>query len=345
MALYTDTTSLSGTFDRSEKLKTPALFSVAARVKVPQLGAEDTQLSIQLPPKKPAQTSIVFRSFSQPEPVDKKYLKKISSDLQFGEDVVKDRCFHMLPYDQKYLYDVLSLDGIVQPPGKTKIPPGRHDARGSDVRHMPCNLTKSTKSNLKPLKRKIMERAKQMHEDALQKAAIDEEKRKSEVIPEEEDEEEEIKASFFLTEPQLPPPQPSSVRYKPPVPHWELGKPKEDIQSEEKSESTPSHTKVKPKSVTSKTKTLPIVEKKDNLDWDAYVLSKLDKNVATRLVHERTNDPDTKDRLAKLLANNYGKPDLNNFFLDESDAFDSHDLAKTEVETKPKKKWKKKEDS
>jgi hypothetical protein len=61
-----------------------------------------------LPPKKPAHTSIVFRSFSEPEPVDRKYLKKISSDLHFEEDVVKDRCYHMLPYDEKYLYEALT---------------------------------------------------------------------------------------------------------------------------------------------------------------------------------------------------------------------------------------------
>jgi hypothetical protein len=342
MALYTENSSV-GTFDRSEKLRTPALFSCAARVKVPQLGSEDTQFEFHLPPKKPAHTSIVFRSFSEPEPVDRKYLKKISSDLHFEEDVVKDRCYHMLPYDEKYLYEALSLDGIVRPLGRAKIPPGRHDARGADVRHMPCNLTKSSKSHLKPLRRKIMEKAKQMRDDALQKAAIEEEKRKAEAIPEEE-EEEVVKQSFFITEP-LPLPKPSSVRYQPPTPHWEIAKqkavkPPSEIQEQPQ-------TKPAPKSLSTKTKTIIPEEKKDELDWDAYLLSKLDKHIATRLVHEKTTDPDSKERLSKLLEATYGKADLNNFFLDETDLKDiSNEMDKDKKkDNKPKRKWKKQEAS
>lgn len=347
MTLFTETSSV-GTFERSEKLRTPALFSCAARVKVPQLGSEDTQLDLQLPPKKATQTSIVFRSFSQPEPVDRKYLKKISSDLHFGEDVVKERCFHMLPYDEKYLYEALSLDGIVKPPERTRVPPGRHDARGTDVRHMPCNLTKSTKSHLKPLKRKIMEKAKQMHEDALRKAAVDEEIRLAECGPEEE-EEEPIKQSFFITESELPRPQPCAVKYIPPVPHWETPKKAIDKSVAEKQEvqKPPVQTKSGQKSVF-KAKNVMQEEKTDDLDWDAYVLSKLDKNIATRLVHERTADSASKDRLIKLLEAHYGKADLNNFFLDETDLKDISkeiELKEKEKETKPKKKWKKQEAS
>ncbi|XP_052099876.1 HEAT repeat-containing protein 4-like isoform X2 [Mytilus californianus] len=351
MALFADASSLSGTFDRSEKLRTPALFSCAARVKIPQLGAEDSQLSLQLPPKKPAQTSIVFRSFSHPEPVDRRYLKKISSDLHFGEDVVKDRCFHMLPYDEKYLFEALSLDGIVEAPEKAKIPPGRHDSRGTDNRHMPCNLTKSTKSHLKPLKRKIMEKAKQMHDDAIQKAAIDEEKRKAEAIPENEEEEIEVKQSFFITEPQLQPPQPSSVRYIPPAPHWELPK-REEAQPDKKEVKVQPKPKPSTKSVISRvSKGRPIVlEEKKEDDWDAYVLSKLSKNIAQKLVHEGIADPERKERLTKLLETQYGKADLNNFFLDENDILDVHEEMEKkerekEKESKPKKKWKKKEAS
>jgi hypothetical protein len=47
-----------------------------------------------------------------------------------------------------------------------------------------------------------------------------------------------------------------------------------------------------PKSLATKTKTIIPEEKKDELDWDAYLLSKLDKHIATRLVHEKTTDPD-----------------------------------------------------
>jgi hypothetical protein len=121
-----------------------------------------------------------------------------------------------------------------------------------------------------------------MRDDALQKAAIEEEKRKAEAIPEEE-EEEVVKQSFFITEP-LPLPKPSSVRYQPPTPHWQIAKekavkPPSEIQEQPQ-------TKPAPKSLSTKTKTIIPEEKKDELDWDAYLLSKLDKHIATRLVHE-----------------------------------------------------------
>ena len=52
-----------------------------------------------------------YSMINQPEiNINKDYLKKISSDITFNDDVLRDRCFHLLPYDPKYLrYDIVSI--------------------------------------------------------------------------------------------------------------------------------------------------------------------------------------------------------------------------------------------
>ena len=156
---------------RSETMSTPSLFPCADKVKIPQIGAEEKEstldLRLQKTPLAPLPVSTRASLYKQ-----KNYLRRISSDLVFGEDVVRDRCFHMLPYDDKYLYEALDPTDLVDLPPRMKIPPGRHNARHSDVRHMPCNLTISKKPHLKPLKRKIMEKAMEMQRESLRKASI-----------------------------------------------------------------------------------------------------------------------------------------------------------------------------
>lgn len=92
--------------EKSDRVKTPALFPCAAKVKIPQLGSEETNFELKLS-HKPAPSSVIFKSFQAPEPVQRSYLKRISADLSFSEDVVHDRCFHMVPYDRKYLFQAL----------------------------------------------------------------------------------------------------------------------------------------------------------------------------------------------------------------------------------------------
>lgn len=92
--------------EKSDRVKTPALFPCAAKVKIPQLGSEETNFELKLS-HKPAPSSVIFKSFQAPAPVQRSYLKRISADLSFSEDVVHDRCFHMVPYDRKYLFQAL----------------------------------------------------------------------------------------------------------------------------------------------------------------------------------------------------------------------------------------------
>ena len=78
------------------------LFPCASGVTMPQLGAEDAQMRKHL--HKPLTSSLTLKTaHADDTPVDKRYLKKISTEMKFEEDVVKERCFFMMPYDTKYL--------------------------------------------------------------------------------------------------------------------------------------------------------------------------------------------------------------------------------------------------
>ena len=125
-------------------------------------------------PSKPKQkpVSILEPHDNTSAPVEDRYIKKISADLRFSEEVVKEKCFHMLPYDEKYFWEALDIgDLIVKPPaGKLfdRCGGGRHNNRGPDIRHAPCLISNSKKS-LRPMKSDIVQKAILLHQQAVQK--------------------------------------------------------------------------------------------------------------------------------------------------------------------------------
>ena len=81
---------------------TQTLFPCASGVTMPQFGAEDAEIRKHL--RKPEGGRLILKPAPVDDtPVDKRYLKKISTEMKFQEDVVKERCFFMMPYDPKYL--------------------------------------------------------------------------------------------------------------------------------------------------------------------------------------------------------------------------------------------------
>ncbi|XP_062602702.1 HEAT repeat-containing protein 4-like [Saccostrea cucullata] len=316
--------------EKSERVKTPALFPCAAKVKVPQLGSEETDFELKLA-SKPAPTSVIFKSFQAPEPVQRSYLKRISADLRFSEDVVEDRCFHMVPYDTKYLFQALDPYDIVSPPPHAKIPPGRHDARGMDQRHMPCHLTKSYKPHLKPLKRKIMERAREMHKSVIAQS----QDTATEVSSEE---------SFFLTEvsgqkPVSAPPHVQDVKKSVPKEKKKAEEIKPKKRSPRKSASDKS-------TLDTEQEAKEAWEKfcRENYDWDAYTLSKVSSHMSKWVVLEKMPDGPDRDRLKKLVEAWYGKQDSSDLLLESLGELKKEEPAEVKKDAeKPKKKWKKPE--
>ena len=120
----------------------------------------------------------------------------------FNEDVLKERCFHLLPYNTKYLTETLDPGPLVPIPPKANKVQGRHDMRGEDKRHMPCHI-KATKS-LKPIRKKSLHKilpsiknvTEDQNEEKVQLESTEKggESKKTVTIKEE------VKSSVFLTD-------------------------------------------------------------------------------------------------------------------------------------------------
>ena len=121
----------------AHQVKAPLLYPCASRVKMPHVGADESALKHQKPTRlhRP-----VYKSTKGLPDVNEDYIRKISTDISFGEDVVKDRCFHLVPYSDKYFYEALDVSDIITPPPVTTKPIGRHNNRVADKKHLPCHI-------------------------------------------------------------------------------------------------------------------------------------------------------------------------------------------------------------
>ena len=145
-----------------DRTKAPPLFPCANKVHVPHVGADKTSFK----PRRSLNLPRSERKAGLATPgVSKQYIKQISSDLTFSEDVVRDRCFHLLPYDEKYFREALDISDIVSPRPKTKEVMGRCNNRASETKHLPCHIKNRNTHQLQPLKRKILEKALLVNEN------------------------------------------------------------------------------------------------------------------------------------------------------------------------------------
>lgn len=138
------------------RLTHPALFPCADRVSVPQVGADETKLKalnpidlldLGLPFGRPAQVK---------ENWQRNYLKRVSADLVFSNDVIKIHAAHTLPYNRDDIHQTFRSSDVVQRDSKrgTTGPTGRHNPRGADKKHLPCHIKTVSQHHLKPLHRK-----------------------------------------------------------------------------------------------------------------------------------------------------------------------------------------------
>ena len=177
------------------------MFACGSRVKVPQFGDDERTVEFTLQaPRREKTDPLLNKPKSSPNPgVSKSYLQKISADLSFSDDVVEDRCMSMTNYSDKYFRKALDTSDIITPRPKAKYSLTRHNARGADIRHPPCNLQKRVPYKLKPLKRQILEKANDMHKDALQK---EEQLAKKEKVQNQNKDKSEKVNDFFITQVQ-----------------------------------------------------------------------------------------------------------------------------------------------
>ena len=146
---------------QDSKTKGPLFYPCGNKVHLPHVGSDMTDYKVKKvsPPRFPTKQG----SRTTLGPVGKDFVKNIA-DLDFSEDVVRDRCFHMLPYSDKYFHEALDTSDIITPPpvksrNRHSFSGGRYNARGEDKRHMPCHIQKISSHRLKPMKRKILQRS------------------------------------------------------------------------------------------------------------------------------------------------------------------------------------------
>ena len=137
----------------TDRLSRPLLFPCADRVKIPQVGSDETRvkshfnfLSQSLPPT---------RTEDVQGKIHENYVKKISADLLFSEAVIRKHAAHTLPYSKEDLKGTFDASGVVKRKPIKKIGVvGRHNQRGNEKKHAPCHITTVSEHKLKPLQRK-----------------------------------------------------------------------------------------------------------------------------------------------------------------------------------------------
>lgn len=186
-------------------MQPPLLYPCASRVKMPHVGADETTFHAKKTFQSVKQSASKTKPRSPPPAsVSKSYLRKVSTGLAFSEDVIKERSYSSLPYDNKYFSEAIDISGLIPTPPKSKYPTGRHNARGSDSKHLPCHILKRSSHKLKPMKRRILEKALHMHQEAIDKEACKLQK---------EQEEEQSKEQLFLTEVEIQSDKPTPPKH------------------------------------------------------------------------------------------------------------------------------------
>ncbi len=148
----------------SDHVLGPLLYPCANRVQIPQVGCDDVGQKQQQPGNQKLLSASLDRSGS----ASKDLIRNVSVGLSFSEDVVRDRCFHTLPFSNKYFHEALDVSELIpdaRPPGK-RLSGGRHNASGTDRRHMPC-IEKPGSHRLAPLKGPVAKKASQLHQEAV----------------------------------------------------------------------------------------------------------------------------------------------------------------------------------
>ena len=333
---------MAAKFNRTDTIMDRALlFPCAAGVQVPQIGAEDSKVKVVLNRKETLSVLPMTIVSQDVRPADNRYVKMVSSDLSFAQDVVEDRCLHMMPYDDKYFSGVFEPGELLPVPRRSSSVMGRHNKRGVDHRHMPCMLKKIVKpAPLTPLRKQVKEKALELHKEALsfkKKTAND----NSDQVP-----------AFFLTE-LLSKEQKGQPKLKP-IPESRESKVSQGSKTSRLDESIASRSGkdgITIKNADEKSRdSLGSLSTRDSIiafakknDWDDHLMSRLSKLTANWIVHEKLpEDSEQKEKLSGVLESWYGHPTHTDLVREQASDEEEEENAKDQ---KPKSKWKKKESS
>ena len=257
-------------------MKPAVMFACGQNVMMPSVGADDRVLTPRVMTTKHPEVT----TRKQCSGVNKSYVKKISADILFSEDVVRERGFHTLPYKSSLLDEVLDFSDIISlSPKSTLTPGGRYNNRISRVNHMPCHLEKRGVHKLKPIKRKILDKAAEMQQQTQQAGRREQESESlaDDALPDKEGDEEDVEVMSSLSVS----PRNKSSQIK--------------VKSGQSSE------------VSSEMSEEYVTPPKLQHEWDEYLLSILSVNTAQWIVTQSVPAGPHSDRLTNLLLEQHGQ--------------------------------------
>ncbi|XP_005089099.1 HEAT repeat-containing protein 4 isoform X2 [Aplysia californica] len=333
------------------------LFPCAAGVQVPQIGAEDSKVKVMLNQRSTPSILPMTIVSQDVNPASERYVQMVSSGLSFSQDVVEDRCLHMMPYDTKYFSGVFEPGELLPPPRRSSSVMGRHNKRGVDARHMPCYLKKIAKpAPLTPLRKQVKEKALQLHKEALSSKQKD--------ISRDSFDGSTSPSSFFMTEVSSQEQAAQRPKLKP-IPESRESKLSKVTLGSKQGETVKADKTIKQDDTVSRLGTAVSFRVTDEIksrasgasigtrdtselsqipknDWDDHLMSRLSKLTANWIVHEKLPADGQKEKLAHVLESWYGPPTHTDLVREQASDGEEDEKAK---EQKPKSKWKKKEAS
>ncbi|XP_059168753.1 HEAT repeat-containing protein 4-like [Physella acuta] len=252
------------------------LFPCATGIQAPQNKRNDSSLKSILGKQQLVSMHPMTIIQQDINPVSKRYVKMISEDLSFSEDVVAGRCLHSMPYNPKYFEDIFKPGELIMKMKRERSISEKYASQKTDIS---LNVNKKVKPLcLPPLDANVKGKATQLHQQAL----VSHKKTQKQKLE---------TNNIFMTEC----PTNDAPTTNPKLKTYTLKKTDKGISSVNSEEAN---------------------EEKFNLannqteknDWDEFLMSKLSQLTANWIAHECTPEDQQKGKLTGVLKSWYGAP-------------------------------------
>ncbi|XP_055874149.1 HEAT repeat-containing protein 4-like [Biomphalaria glabrata] len=292
------------------------LFPCAVGVHIPKIGTESFNKDKDVLGNNQLELIPPVTIFPQDmNPVNKKYVNMLSSDIKFSQDVVEDRCLFMMPYSNKYFEDIFKPGDVIS---------RRPISRSRNNQHFSTTTSKqnSMLQILPPLHKDVKDKATQMHKKALISAQNSKNSKLS-------DEPSTDNESFFITacsDQQL---NKRSQNCKKVLQSSDWQDSLNTNKDQPEKHCNPDKLNSSQSLVSEKK------SKQHKEDWDDYLLTGLSELTANWIVHTRLPPDRQKEKLSSLLESWYGPPTHTDLVREEL----SDGEEETDQMEKPKRKW------
>ncbi|CAG5119682.1 unnamed protein product [Candidula unifasciata] len=325
------------------------LFPCSANVHIPYYEAENFRVKAALGSSKVPSHFLLSTVTQDVKPASEKYIKMISNNLTFTEDVIENRCLHMMPYSEKYFQGIFEPGKLISSRMQTKRQ-SRYKTRNQHENCVPHYQSTVIKPyQVTPLKKMVKSQENQLHRPVqVASKSIEEAKNSQYVLPLDSS------STLFMTEigsmGTFPKINNDSVQtiYANNLAEKSTVK-SSNVRNETYEQIAPMSQNVKASIEEPKLSILPDIseERQNNLklqkrDWDDHLLSKLSQLTANWIVHACTPEDGQKEKLANELTSWYGHSRHTDLVTEEINDTEEDDQHRDQ---KHKKEWKKNEPS